>query len=389
MTLRATGFRGLRSASAEEVELPSANVLPTDLRNVRQFPNVIRDDLPGIVDALGDRVRALSGKQVLVTGASGMLPAYLVDSLAYLNDSGLLDSPVRLNLLSRSPNRARARLGHLFSRGDVELIIGDARAPLPSTIGADYIVHAAAPAAPKDYLADPVGSLDANTVALKGLLELARTRRTISMLYLSSSEIYGTPDADAIPTPETYVGRIDPLSRRAYYAEAKRAGETYCRAYYEQHSVPVKIVRPFHVHGPGLRPDDGRVVPALIRMGLQKQRLSLESNGQATRTYGYVSDAVVALLAILLSDLNGEAFNIGTDRPETSMLELASEVARLFGQTEPVITNTLPRSPTSTGSPSRACPDLTKIREKLGVYPRVSLADGLARTVAWFRAQSE
>jgi UDP-glucuronate decarboxylase len=353
------------------------------------FPEVIRDDLHGIVDRLGERVRGLSGKRVLVTGASGMLPAYMVDTLAYLNDSRRLDAPCRLMLLSRSADRARSRLAHLLARTDVELVLGDARNGLPAGLGADFIVHAAAPAAPKDYLTDPIGSLDANTLSLRNLLELARERGSASVLYVSTSEVYGTPDAEAIPTPETYVGRIDPLSRRAYYAEAKRAGETYCRAYHEQHGVPVKIARPFHVHGPGLRLDDGRVVAALIAMGVRGERLALESDGLATRTYGYVSDATVALLAILLSDANGEAFNVGTDSPETSVLELATEIARLFGQTEPVRTNTARVNPNAVGAPARACPDLGKIRGRLGVVPRVGLREGLSRTVAWFRARSE
>jgi len=354
-----------------------------------RFPQVIRDDLPIIVDALGERLLRVAGRRILVTGATGMLPAYLADSLAYLNDSKLLAEPCRITLLTRSPERARARLGHLSARSDVEVAFGDARAALSPSLAADFVIHGAAPASPKDYLADPVGSLDANTLALRNLLELARDSAAQSVVYISTSEVYGTPDPSAIPTPETYVGRIDPLSRRAFYAEAKRAGETYCRAYHEQHGVPVKIVRPFHVHGPGLRADDGRVVAALISMGLRGQRLALESDGRATRTYGYVSDAAIAILAILMCGLEGEAFNVGTDRPETSMLELASEIAALFGQTEPVRTNTAPASPNGAGAPSRACPDLRKLRELVGVSPRVGLSEGLARTIAWFRASPE
>lgn len=352
------------------------------------FPPVIAEDLPPLVDALGDKVRALSGRTLLVTGASGMLPAYLVDAVAFMNVSGGLASPCRLTLLSRSKARLQARFGHLRERSEVELVVADASRELPRELRADYFVHAGAPASPRDYLSDPVGSLDANTAALRNLLELAR-RGATSVLYVSSSEVYGTPEPTAIPTPETYVGRIDPLSRRAYYAEAKRAGETYCRAYYEQHGVPVAIARPFHVHGPGLRADDGRIVAALIGMGLRGERLRLESDGLATRTYGYVSDTVIALLSILLGASAGEAFNVGTDSPETSVLELATEIARLFGQREPVSTNGAPGSALGQGAPARACPDLSKLQRTFGLRPRVGLVDGLTRTVAWFRAHAE
>lgn len=347
------------------------------------FPPVIRDDLPRIAERLGPHAAALAGRSLLITGASGMLPAYLADVVAFLNDAGALFAPCRLLLLARSPERLRRRLGHVASRPDVTVVYQDVREPLPASLTADYFVHAASPATPKDFLSDPLGALDANTLALKSLLERARQCSAASVLYISSSEIYGTPDADAIPTPESYVGRIDPLSRRAYYAEAKRAGETYCLAYQEVHQVPVKIARPFHVHGPGLRPDDGRVVAALIAMGLRGERLALESDGTATRTYGYVADAAVALLRILLSDHDGEAFNVGSDRPETSVLALANEIASLFHQREPVLVNRAPDDGRAKGSPARACPDLGKLRRSFQFEPEVELRDGLARTIRW------
>jgi UDP-glucuronate decarboxylase len=349
----------------------------------QDFPEVIRDDLPRIAERLVRHVGALAGRSVLVTGASGMLPAYLADVLAYLNDSGALPAPCRLLLLARSPERLHRRLGHLLGRADVTVLQRDVREPLPTDLDFDYLVHAASPATPKDFLGDPLGSLDANTLGLRRLLEHARSVSAASVLYVSSSEVYGTPDPGAIPTPETYVGRVDPLSRRAYYAEAKRAGETYCLAYHDVHRVPVKIARPFHVHGPGVRPDDGRVVAALIAMGLRGERLALESDGLATRTYGYVADAVVALLRILLSDRDGEAFNVGSDRPETSVLSLAREIASLFHQREPVLVSQAPADGRARGAPARACPDINKLRQTFQFEPEIDLRDGLARTIRW------
>jgi dTDP-glucose 4,6-dehydratase/UDP-glucuronate decarboxylase len=349
------------------------------------FPRVVRDDLPEIAQALDGHVAALSGRRVLVTGATGMLAGYLVDTLAYLNDCGALSSPCRLTLLARSPERARQRLGHLQGRADVEFVFQDVCAPISAALSADFLIHAAAPATPKDFLGDPLGSLDANTHALRNLLERARAASPASVLYMSSSEVYGTPDPDAIPTPEGYVGRVDPLSRRAYYAEAKRAGETYCRAYHEVHGLPIKIARPFHVHGPGMRLDEGRAVPTLIAMGLSGERLALESDGRATRTYGYVSDGTVALLRLLLSEHQGEAFNVGSDRPEISMLELAQHISELFGRTEPVLINRSPSSKAGQGAPGRACPDLGKLRAAFAFEPRVLLREGLSRIIRWFQ----
>lgn len=357
---------------------PSAPVLP-------HFPRVVRDDLAEIAEQLGGFSGHFAGRHVFITGASGMLAAYLADTCAYLNDAGALSRPCRLTLLVRSPERAKERFAHLLERRDVAFLLQDACAPLPRELAPQLVVHAAAPASPRAYLADPLASLDANTFALRNLFEHLGPRAAESVLYISSSEIYGTPDANAIPTPETYVGRIDPLSRRAYYAEAKRAGETYCLAYHEARGVKVKIARPFHVHGPGLRLEDGRIVPALIAMGLRGERLALESDGKATRTYGYVSDATVQLIRLLLSERNGEAFNVGNDSPETSVLELANEVARLFEQAAPVSVNAAPGNANGRGAPARACPDLSKIKQSFGIAPRVGLADGLARTIRWFK----
>ena len=347
--------------------------------------SVIMEDMPDVARAMDEEVQRLSGKTVLITGANGFLASYLADAIAYFNQQHILNQPARLILLVRSPVRPRSRLAHLLDDPNVKFIFQDVCAPILLSEPIHYIVHAASPASPKWYLSEPVNTLKVNSVALFQLLELARHSHAESILYLSSSEVYGSPEPENIPTPETYIGRVGFTGGRACYIEGKRFGEALCAAYFEQYGVPVKIARPFHIHGPGLRIDDGRIVAELIARGLQNKPFELLSDGSATRTYGYVSDATVGFLKILLGDYQGESFNIGADVPETSILELATTIARLFGRSDQVKVNVSPGSDQIKSGPSRACPDLTKIRRLLGYSPHVALESGLERTIQWHR----
>jgi len=349
--------------------------------------DVVRDDCQSIAERLGDDVQRFAGKTVLITGAAGMLPAYLVDVLAHLNDTKRLAKPVEILAVVRSPDSNEFRLRHLRGRKDVQFILADAAMPFEVEERVHFYVHAASPASPTAYRADPVGTLEVNGPGTRHVLELAKRDAAESVLYFSTSEVYGSPDAANIPTPETYVGATQWLGGRACYVEGKRFGEALCAASWEQHRTPVKIVRPFHIQGPGLRLNDGRIVAELIRMGIEGLPFELKSNGMATRTYGYISDAAFAFLKVLLSNEDGEAFNVGADNPETSMKELASIVSRIFGRTEPVRVGADTRAAHLAGAPDRVRPDLAKIRDRLGVVPMVSLEDGLQRTIHWHRSR--
>ena len=346
--------------------------------------SVIQRDIADIVAHLAGAAERFAGRTVLITGAGGMLPGYLADTVTYLNDH-ILRTPARLVLLTRTHPTPGSRLAHLTGRADVRFLAQDARDPIELDGPIHFIIHGASPATPPQFAQDPVGTVEVNTIALRNLLDLARQRETESVLFFSSSEVYGTPEPEHIPTPETYLGRFDFTLTRSFYAAAKRFGETLCAAYFQQYGVPVKSVRPFHIHGPGLRRDDGRIVAAMIARGLAGEPFELQSDGSATRTYGYIADATLGFLNVLLSDRNGEAFNVGADAPETSMLALATTIARLFGRTEPV---TAGAAPSGAGSPARACPDLTKIRSLLGYDTRVPLEAGLERTIEWMRADA-
>jgi UDP-glucuronate decarboxylase len=351
---------------------------------LRAAQAIVDRDVADVIETLASRWSLLSGATILVTGASGMFGGYLADIAAALNQTAVLDAPVTVYLATRRPPAAGSRLGHLIDRRDVRFLVGDD--PLSPTWPAtfDVVLHAASPASPVHYLDDPVGTLIANSVYLQRLLDLAKGGAR-AFLYVSSSEVYGNPPDEAIPTPESYVGAVDPVAPRSCYVEGKRFGEALCLAYRRQFGVPVSVIRPFHVHGPGFRLDDGRIVAALIAAALKNEPFTLSSDGTATRCYGYVADAAAGAYAALING-DGEVFNIGVDEPETSILELAQIVATIADAPSPrAATSRLPTH--LQGAPARSRPDLTKARQILGYAPRVGLREGLDRTIAWHRAR--
>ncbi|MBI4491382.1 MAG: NAD-dependent epimerase/dehydratase family protein [Chloroflexi bacterium] len=349
---------------------------------------MVHEDVRELVEAVGRAFERLSGRTLLLTGANGFLASYVADTIVWLNEH-LLPSPCFLIALVRAPLTREQRLGHLLGRPDVQFLHQDVSAPIELARGIDYIVHTASRASPRSYLAHPLDTMDANVVATRQLLELARRQGVESFLFLSSSEIYGEMGTGLAAIPETYPGSVACTSPRACYTESKRYGETLCVTFWREYGVPAKIARPFHTYGPGLRLDDGRVMADFLRNRLQNQPVQLLSDGSGVRAFCYVSDAVAGFWQVLFSERSGEAFNIGNDHEPIAVRDLAALVAELD---EPLLGVELATSGQALhlrGTPSRVCPDLGKARRLLGYQPRVGLRAGLARTLAWHRATLE
>ncbi len=346
-------------------------------------PGILNEDAERIAIALGPAVHAFEGSRVLVTGAAGFLPAYVVTALAWLNRH-VLSRPCQITALVRRPQEPADRLSFLAGAGDVRFLVQNVRDALPDDVAADFIVHGASPASPKAYLADPMAAIDANVWGTRMLLERARQWDSRSMVFLSSSEPYGSPPNDKIPTPETYAGQVDPLAARAVYTETKRMGETLCATYARSFGVRAKIARPFHTYGPGVQLDDGRIMGEFLRQRLEGKAIAANSAGLGIRSFCYVGDATAGFLAALLSDQNGEAFNIGDDREPVTIRELAHLVAEVVEPKLPVQLAAAPNAPLMQGTPDRVQPDLAKARRVLGYQPRIGLREGIVRTLTAF-----
>lgn len=345
-------------------------------------PNLIRDG-DETSAALGALNEHFSGKTVLLTGAAGFLGCQFVHYFLRLNDSGRLTAPCRLLAWDSYLRGCPAWLKGLEGRSDLVLEKRDITHSSPAG-GHDFVIHAASIASPIFYRQHPLATMDANVVGLRHLLEAARETPVESFLFFSSSEIYGNPEPGSIPTPETYNGNVSCTGPRACYDESKRYGETLCVNFWREFQTPVKVARPFNNYGPGLKISDRRVLPDFFRDVLASRNVVLLSDGLATRTFCYTSDALTGYLRLLLSTENGEAFNIGTEAPEISMRDLAALVIRVAGKPLRVEFQSSADRDYTTDNPQRRCPNIEKARTRLGYHPQITLEEGLQRTYQYY-----
>jgi UDP-glucuronate decarboxylase len=344
---------------------------------MKQF---LGSDIKEIVDRLGDDAKRLAGQSVLISGGHGFLGRYLVLTLTYLNEHRL-KRPCRLTVIdnhvtSAPPHFSRAwRNGYRFLRHDLTI-------PLTLREPVDYIVHAAGIASPYYYRKYPLETLEVATRGTKHLLEIARDGHVKGFLFFSSSEIYGNPDEKHIPTPESYNGYVSCLGPRACYDESKRLGETLCVIFHGQFGVPATMVRPFNIYGPGMSETDYRVIPNFASRIIGRRPLHVYGTGRQTRTFCYITDAMVGFFKALLSGARGEVYNIGTPVPELSVLELAKAFQRVTKRRVAIEVIEYPDAYPS-DEPQRRCPDISKATRHLDYHPVVGLPEGLRRFLRW------
>ena len=362
----------------------------------RTEPSPERDDLPAICDRLQPELGAMAGKHVLITGGAGFLGYYLVRTLLFHNEHRPAGAaPIRVTVYDNYQRGMPDWLGQLAASPELTLVTHDVTRRLPPDMPElDYIVHAASIASPTFYRRHPVETMDANVLGLRYLLDHCRERGdagagVAGFLFFSTSEIYGDPTPDDIPTPETYRGNVSCTGPRACYDESKRYGETLCVNFFGQYGVPCRIARPFNNYGPGLKITDRRLLPDFARAVLAGDDIVMYSDGSPTRTFCYIADAVVGYYKVLVGGRSGEAYNIGVDRPEVSVAEVAERVAalarELFSYQGKVVHRAHSDPDYLVDTPNRCCPVIDKARGELGFEPEVALDDGLRRTLTWYQ----
>lgn len=360
--------------------------------------SVVTRDLDDICRGLESEFAAMAGKRLLMVGGAGFLGYYLVQSVLHWNDQQD-GAPIQLTVYDNYIRGVPKWLADLDGHRHFNVTRHDITQPLPSDIDDfQFVIHAASIASPTFYRKYPIETMDANVNGLRALLEYARAQKNRNhpvegFLYFSTSEIYGDPSSEDIPTPETYRGNVSCTGPRACYDESKRYGETLCVNFAQQYGLPIKIARPFNNYGPGLKITDRRVLPDFARDMFAGRDIVLLSDGSPKRTFCYIADAVVGYYKILVQGRAGEAYNIGSESPEISMLELAKLLVETgresFGYAGQVIRRESDDSSYLADNPQRRCPLIDKARSELGFDPAVPLEEGLRRTLSWYEENQD
>lgn len=340
---------------------------------------IIEEDIQQILSRYSGWLR-LKNKAILITGASGFLPAYMADVIMTLNRNTEQNSLVIA--LVRNRERAVERFKDYLNHPLFKLVVQDVAEELVYNEKIDFIIHAASQASPKYYGSDPVGTLSSNVLGTHYLLKLAKIKAVSSFLFFSSSEVYGASETAAID--EKSYGYLDPLNIRSCYAESKRMGETMCVSWFHQHGVEAKIVRPFHTYGPGMQLNDGRVFADFVSNVIEKKNIELNSDGSARRAFCYLADAALAYFMILLEGKSGEAYNVANPAANCSVLELANLIVSIKPELNlKVVFNVQKNDAYLKSSVVTSLPNIDKIKQ-LGWLPETDLFNGFDRTIKSF-----
>ncbi len=303
---------------------------------------------------------------ILVTGGSGFLGSHLCEKLLEMGNEVIS--------VDNYFSGMKENVAHLIGNPYFEMIRHDVTFPL--YVEVDEIYNLACPASPIHYQFDPVQTTKTCVHGAINMLGLAK-RLKAKILQASTSEVYGDPQEH--PQPEGYWGHVNPVGTRSCYDEGKRCAETLFFDYYRQHKLRIKVARIFNTYGPQMHPNDGRVVSNLIIQALQNKPITIYGKGTQTRSFCYVDDLIEALIRLMNSpdDLKGP-INLGNPT-ETSILELAQTIIELTGSSSSLEYQKLPSD-----DPRKRCPDISQAKEKLGWEPRVTLKEGLTKTIEYF-----
>ena len=312
-------------------------------------------------------------QNVLVTGGAGFLGSHLCDKL--------VAGGYRVICLDNLLTGSKKNIEHLLDKPNFEFVEGDVTGDLEDNAkfaDVNYIFHLASPASPIDYQNYPEETFLANSMGTLNVLNLGK-KTGAGVLIASTSEIYGDPLEH--PQKETYFGNVNTFGPRSCYDESKRYGETATYIYLRKYDIDARIIRIFNTYGPRMQKDDGRVVSNFIMAALSNSPIKIDGDGTQTRSFCYVDDLIDGIAKAMFAEgTKGEVFNLGNPG-EFTMKELADLVIRITGAKSEVEYSGKFRE----DDPMRRQPDITKARNILGWEPKVTLEEGLKKTVEYYK----
>lgn len=345
--------------------------------------SILQEDLENIYQNIGEARNKFNGSNIFITGCCGFLGYYFLNFFnTYKNKLGIKSIVAVDNFQVGRPEWVE----DILKDGNIELQEFDIIDGKLENINRDksnsFVIHMASIASPVFYRKYPIKTIEANIWGLKRLLDDYKDETLRGFLFFSSSEVYGDPTPENIPTPETYRGNVNTIGPRACYDESKRFGETICYEYAKEYNLPISLARPFNNYGPGMKLGDKRVPADFAKAVLNNEDIVILSDGKPTRTFCYISDAITGYLKVLLYE-KFDVFNIGVEKPEISILELANIYAekarKLLNYNKEVIYQKSNEANYLTDNPNRRCPVIAKAQKELGYNPQILVNDGVER----------
>ena len=333
----------------------------------------LNSDIDEIVRNLTKHSNSFEGKKFLISGANGFLGKYFIKTLISINR--FLKKKIKILAIDIKFDNCEIYKDKNVIKKKLD-INNFKRIKFKS----DFVLHAAGIPSPKHYYNKPIEAIFTSITGTKKLLEYSKLNKS-KFIFFSSSEIYGNPDKKNIPTKETYNGNVSCIEDRSCYDEGKRVGETLCYFYKIKYNVNVAVFRPFNVFGPGMPKNDYRVFPRFFSSIKRNKPITIFKNGKQTRTFCYVTDAITAMLLVIIKG-NNFVYNIGNNKPEINMSKLYKKIQKCVPKKVSSMNINYPRNYPQV-EPLRRCPDINKIQKELGFRNKVTLEQSIKRFFKW------
>ena len=339
---------------------------------------LIQDDIDEIINSIKDEKNSFNNKNIVISGAFGFIGKYLLETLLKLKEIENFDLNIYAidNFITSDK-----KISEYYQNKGINCIQHDINNNLQINKKFDLIICLAGIASPYYYNKYPLETLNVSINGLKNMFNLKNENES-KLIFFSSSEIYGDPAPNAIPTDELYRGNVTSIGPRSCYDESKRVGETLCYIHSNFYNRNTSIIRPFNVYGPGMSLNDYRIIPNITRSVIYDEELSVYDTGNQTRTYCYITDAISGFIKVIAKKEKFNVYNIGNDEGEISVIDLVKTSEKVIDEKINYKTTSYPKE-YPPDEPRRRCPNIENAKTNLNYIPKVSLKEGLRRHLIW------